>query len=145
MVIRLLTAALLLAAFAACTSQEECTKGSEFEPPLCPLNLPAIKTLTITENASKAPAETDPAVSCDSFKVDEQAVRRYFEGAKSTNANDAHHTLDYSPCYASGEVTFADGRSGRWTVSQLRSGSLIIGNAEPVILYCPTCEFAPFQ
>jgi len=30
--------------------------------------------------------------------VDEQVVRRYFELAKSTNENDAHHTLDYSPC-----------------------------------------------
>lgn len=134
-----------LATLCACAPQDECTSGSEFEPPLCPLKLPAISTLSIAENAAKAPAETDATVSCERFRVDEKSVRQYLSAAKRTDPSAAHHTLDWSPCYASGEVTFADGRKGRWTVSQLRSGSLAIGDADALTLYCPTCEFEPFQ
>ncbi len=106
MVMRTWAAAAALAVLSACASRDGCTPGSEFEPPLCPLEIPAIETITITENAAKAQADTDPAVSCESFRVDENAVRQYFAAAKLTNANDAHHTLDWSPCYATGEIDF---------------------------------------
>lgn len=132
-----------LAMLSACTSKTECTSGSEFEPPLCPLKLPPITALTIAENAAKTPAEEDSTVSCDSFKVTEDDVRRYLTQARQ--ANDAHHTLDWSPCYADGEVTFTDGGHGRWSLSQSRTGSLSVGNAEALVLYCPNCEFPPFQ
>ena len=142
---RIAALCVVLATLCACAAEDECTSGSEFEPPLCPLKLPAISTLSITENAAKAPAETDPAVSCESFRVDEKSVRKYLSAAKRTDPSAAHYTLDWSPCYASGEVTFADGRKGRWTVNQYRVGSLVIGDADELTLYCPTCEFAPFQ
>ncbi|MGH8435996.1 MAG: hypothetical protein ACRERX_16300 [Pseudomonas sp.] len=145
MVTRIAIAGLLLAGMAACTPAGRCTKGSELVPSMCPLKLPAITGVTIRENAAIAPAETNPAVSCTSFRVREEDVRRYFARARLTNANDAHHTLDWSPCYASGEVTFADGRTGGWTVSQLRTGSLVIGTDQPMVLYCPDCDFSPFQ
>ena len=104
-------AILLLAC--GCSAHTRCSIGTELMPPLCPVELPEIRTVRILENASKSPAETDPNVSCAQFRVDERIVRRYFELAKSTNENDAHHTLDYSPCHASGEVAFQDGQSGR--------------------------------
>jgi hypothetical protein len=93
-------------------------------PPLCPVELPGIRTIRILENARKSAAETDPNVSCAGFKVDEGIVRRYFELMKSTNENDAHHSLDYSPCQAAGEVVFENGQSGQWTLSQAKSGTL---------------------
>jgi hypothetical protein len=113
--------------------------------PLCPLEIPAIKTIIITENAAKAPADTDPDVSCESFRVNENTVRQYFAAAKVTDANDAHHTLDWSPCYATGEMILEDGSKGRWSLSQLKSGSLVIGDGNSQTLYCPTCAFEPFQ
>jgi len=128
-----------------CASHSNCSKGSEFVPPLCPLKLPAVRSIVITENASKDPVDADPSISCERFHVDEQGVRKYFELARSTNENDAHHTLDYSPCRAAGEVTFEDGSTGHWTLSQLRSGALTMGASRPIILYCPECNFEPFQ
>ena len=145
MVMRIWATAAALALVSACGSRYACTPGSEFEPPLCPLEIPAIKTIIITENAAKAPADTDPNVSCESFRVNENTVRQYFAAAKVTAANDAHHTLDWSPCYATGEMILEDDSKGRWSLSQLKSGSLVIGDGNSQTLYCPTCEFEPFQ
>ena len=138
-------AVLLLLLASGCSAHNKCSIGTELIPPLCPVDLPTIRTVRIVENASKSPAETDPSVSCADFRVDEQIVRRYFDLAKSTNENDVHHTLDYSPCQAAGEVVFEDGRAGRWTLSQARIGTLALMGAEPLILYCPDCAFEPFQ
>jgi hypothetical protein len=138
-------AVLLLLLASGCSAHNRCSIGTEMMPPLCPVDLPGIRTVRIVENASKSPAETDATVSCAQFSVDERIVRRYFELAKSTNENDAHHTLDYSPCQAAGEVVFEDGQSGRWTLSQARSGTLAVTGREPLILYCPDCGFEPFQ
>lgn len=139
------TVGLLVLVASGCSAHNKCAIGTEVMPPLCPVDLPGIRTVRIVENASKSPAETDPSVSCAQFIVNEQVVRRYFELAKSTNENDAHHTLDYSPCQAAGDVVFEDGQSGQWTLSRARSGTLTVAGREPLILYCPECEFAPFQ
>jgi len=122
-----------------------CTAGSEFEPPLCPLELPPIQKVKVVRNAVKSEAETNPAVRCGAFRLTPALVRRYLSQAKTTTANAAHHTLDWSPCYATGRLTFADGRSAEWSIDNLRSGSLTIEGAEPVTLYCPACGFKPFQ
>lgn len=140
-------AVMLLLCVAAGTAQAEggCTPGSEFEPRTCPLALPRIAHLTILRNAAKSIQETDPAVSCGGFRLTPKLARRYLTHAKTVDANDAHHTLDWSPCSASGEVRFADGRRGHWHIEQLRAGTLKIGDADEQILYCPSCKLKPFQ
>lgn len=145
MVIRTLTALLVSVITATVMANRRCTPGSEFEPPLCPLDLPQITTVTISKNAAKSPAETDRSIRCDSFRINEAQVRRYFAQARTTTAHDAHSTLDWSPCYATGEIMFKDGRKGHWSIDQLRSGSLAIHHAEKIVLYCPTCQFKPFR
>jgi len=144
MVNRILLPLLLCVATTAAHADSACSSGHEFEPPLCPTDLPAIRKITITKNAAKSPADSDPSTRCTSFRLRETQIRRYFEHARSTNANDAHHTLDWSPCYAAGEILFRDGRTGRWSIDQFRSGTLTIGNGEPLVLYCPDCKFKPF-
>lgn len=145
MVNRLFFAVCLFAISTTSFATDQCTKGTEFEPPLCPLKLPKIIKITIQENAAKSPADKDSSVACASFFIKKAQVRRYFANAKTTNENDVHHTLDWSPCYASGEVFFSDGRFGHWSLSQLRVGSLSINDEEKIILYCPRCKFRPFQ
>jgi hypothetical protein len=135
----------LLVLVSGCAAHSRCSVGTEVTPPLCPVDFPEVRSVRVLENASKSPAETDPNVSCDGFIVDEQVVRRYFQLTKSTNENDAHHTLDYSPCQAAGDVVFENGQSGKWTLSQARSGTLAIAGGETMILYCPDCGFEPFQ
>lgn len=133
------------ASVGASCAAARCTKGSEFEPPLCPLHLQEVSKVTIVENAAKSPAEQDKSVACDSFLIDEKHVRRYLARAMSTTESDAHHTLDWSPCYASGKITFSDGRTGEWTLDQFRQGSLVMDNEKKTVLYCPDCKFKPFQ
>jgi len=122
-----------------------CTEGSEFEPPLCPLVLPWIEKVTITENAAKAFPEQNISVTCTSFSIKEAQVRRYFSKAKITNENDAHYTLDWSPCYARGKIFFSDGRTGDWRLNQFQMGSLVINKGRKLVLYCPQCKFKPFK
>jgi hypothetical protein len=136
---------LLAIGFSAMASGR-CTAGTEFEPPLCPLKLPKVKRITITDNAAKSPAEPDASVSCEHFRINENHVRRFLSRAKTASARDAHYTLDWTPCYAAGEIEFEDGRKGRWSVDQFRSGSLSFDNTQDALtLYCPSCRFAPFQ
>lgn len=121
-----------------------CTPGTEFEPPLCPIELPAIRRVIITQNAAKSPAEQDPSVRCAGFRLAPSTVRKYLVRARATTARDAHFTLAWSPCYATGKVIFDDGRVGRWNIDQFRLGTLAVEGAEPEVLYCPDCEFKPF-
>jgi hypothetical protein len=43
------------------------------------------------------------------------------------------------------DVVFENGQSGRWTLTQARSGTLAMPVRESLILYCPDCGFEPFQ
>lgn len=144
MVNRLIAIFVLCAISTISFAKERCTLGSEFVPPLCVTALPRISQLTIEENAAKSPAEVDSSVSCADFSIKDKQVRRYFAKAKATNVNDAHHTLDWSPCYASGKIVFSDGRRGRWSIDQYRVGSLVIGDEAEIVLFCPACKFKPF-
>ena len=145
MVKSFLTGLLLCAATGMAWAEGACSPGSEFEPRTCPLDLPHIARITILRNATKSTQETDPAVSCGGFKLTPKLVRRYLTHAKTVDPNDAHHTLDWSPCSASGELLLADGRRGRWHIEQLRAGTLTIGEADEQILYCPSCKLRPFR
>lgn len=122
-----------------------CTKGSEFEPPLCPFVLPKIASVSIEENGAKAAAAQEEDIDCSTFKINQVLVRRYLSRAKQTNESDAHHTLDWSPCYASGTLKFSNGQSAHWSINQLRTGSLSVEGKDKIFLYCPTCDFKPFQ
>ncbi|WP_211453429.1 hypothetical protein [Collimonas antrihumi] len=146
MVRRLLMGIILLGVAGAAFSAERCTTGGEYEPSLCPFKLPKIEKITITRNAVKALAETDPTVSCENFRVNEKQVLRFFQLAKTTTANDAHYKLNWSPCFAGGEIVFSDGRLAYWSVDQYQAGSLGFDDKdESIILFCPRCKFKPFM
>jgi hypothetical protein len=140
-----LIAALLLCSIAAARSEDGCTPGSEFEPRTCPLELPRITRIAVLRNAAKSTQQSDLAVSCKAFRLSPKRVHHYLTHAKTVAPNESHHTLDVSPCFASGEVSFADGRRGRWHIEQLRAGRLKIGDADEQTLYCPSCKLRPFQ
>lgn len=138
---------LSLALFAADLSLANggCTNGSEFEPALCPIRLPKVRLVHIEDNGAKASASEDQDVDCSSFRMNETTVRRFFARAKEANESDAHHTLDWSPCYASGTLVFSGGKTAHWSINQMRSGSLAVDGETGMFLYCPTCNFKPFQ
>jgi len=142
---RLAVVLLVCSAAGAAWADSACTPGTEFEPSTCSLELPRITRVTILRNAAKSSQEADPAVSCKAFALTPKLVRRYLRDARTVDANDAHHTLDWSPCSASGEVHLADGRRGHWHIEQLRAGTLKIGDADEQVLYCASCKLRPFQ
>ena len=107
-------------------ARTQCTKGSEFEPPLCRLTMPRILRITVDENAAKSPLEKDESVDCSGFVLTQRQVRRYFSHAKRVPAGAGHSTLDWSACYAAGTLLLENGRSARWAISQTRVGSLTI-------------------
>lgn len=127
----------------SCASSN-CSPGSEFEPSLCASDLPPISQITIRHNAVRS-AQVSEAAHCDGFAVSDVQLRMYFSAALQVDSNDAHHTLDWSPCHASGDIRFADGSVGVWSVSQTRVGSLSIAGGDAITLYCPRCTFPPFR
>jgi hypothetical protein len=54
-------------------------------------------------------------------------------------------TLDWYPCYAAGTLTFVDGKSAHWRMSQAGTGSLSAVEGRQLFLYCPTCKRRPFK
>ncbi|MFT3930653.1 MAG: hypothetical protein QM709_10205 [Spongiibacteraceae bacterium] len=130
---------------ASCHAEEKCTEGSEFEPPLCPSAYTKVAEVKIIKNAEKLAADKSSDINCDGFVLTEPLVRKYFELAKTTNENDAHHALDWSPCISKGQIIFADGKSGVWEINQFRVGSLTVSDKKKVVLFCPQCVFPPFQ
>jgi len=128
---------------AAWAAPSACTEGTEYDPPLCPFQMPAIQSVTIKENAAKSPMEVDPAVDCSGFKVDERFVRRYLARAKLVPPEEGHHRLDWSACYAAGKLRLKNGQSASWYISQTKVGSITIDGQAQHRLYCPRCKDKP--
>jgi len=141
----ILALGLSLAASTIYAGGNDCTAGSEFEPPLCRLTLPPIRQITIAKNGMTSPADSGSAAQCARFALTTSQVRRYFAKARQTNAADVHYTLDWSPCSGSGTLDFKDGRTAHWSITQTRIGSLILDDGKEIVLYCPNCNFKPFR
>jgi hypothetical protein len=134
---------ILAACLISANANAACTKGSEFEPPSCSLKLPVIKAVVITANAARSKLDTSNS-DCRSFVLDEPKVLAFFHSARRVEKHDALHALDWSPCYASGELRFGDGTGARWQVTQSGQGTLVRGDEE-ITVFCRTCRHPPFQ
>lgn len=145
MVSKLLVLSALISMTSTSFASGGCTKGSEYEPVLCPVRISRITSVRVEENGAKAVASQDQSIDCSVFKVDAKTVKRFLSRAKEANESDAHHTLDWSPCYASGTLTFVGGKTAYWSINQLRTGSLVMEGGSRIFLYCPACDFKPFQ
>lgn len=145
MVKPLLVAAVLVLAGASCTAPKKCTEATEYVPVLCPTGLPGIASVEIQKNGVKSSIENDPKVNCSAFMMSPRGVQTFFEKSLETDERGANHTLDWSPCYASGRLTFTNGRKATWHVSQYQKGELDIdGEEKRMYLYCPDCKYSPF-
>ncbi len=126
-----------------------CTKATEFRPRLCPSGLPAVRVVHVAHMAGvvvDGPGQGPPAgADCAAFKPTARTVRRFFARAMQASESDAHHTLDVSPCGASGTLTLADGRTARWSLNEFQTGALDLVSGERMFLYCPACTFKPFK
>jgi hypothetical protein len=126
-------------------SKDKCTKGSEFVPPLCPLQLEKISRIQIKQNGARNNLVSEYThTNCSAFKLDVKKVRKFFLRAKVADQHAAHYTLDSSLCEASGTLTFASGKRARWEIGHMMDGWLVMDGHDGLFLYCPTCKFKPF-
>jgi hypothetical protein len=139
---QLLAAAFLTAASAA---RAACTEATEFEPRLCPAHLPAIRVVTIERNALQTGTEPQHDSDCSRFVLTPKLVQRFFRRARRVEDIRGEEAVERGPCQAEGRLRFADGRSARWMIEQVGTGTLWIGSSPPITLHCPNCDFRPFR
>jgi hypothetical protein len=138
MVVALLLFAATASAFVAADD------GSGTEPKMSKTHLPQISAVTIRNSGATSPSSGKPAAQCADFKLSYQEIREYIGKAAEVAEHDYFHMLDWSPCYASGEVVFKNGVTGIWAVQQYRAGSLKLSNGRTLYLYCPRCKANAF-
>lgn len=118
--------------------------GSGTEPNMRKTYLPPISTITIQTSGATSAASREPVEQCASFRLNDQEIREYIGKAAEVAEHDYFHMLDWSPCYASGEVEFKNGVTGIWAIQQYRAGSLKLSNGRTLYLYCPQCQAKAF-
>lgn len=118
--------------------------GSATEPKMRKTHLPSVSAVTIQNNGATSPASSQPSTQCAGFKLSKQEIREFLGKAAEVAEHDYFHMLDWSPCYANGEVTFKNGVTGIWAIQQYRAGSLKLSNGQTFYLYCPRCRAKAF-
>lgn len=110
-----------------------------------PTNLSAIIEITIKENGATSPASSESSETCKTFVLTKEEVRAYLRQAGEVTHHDYLHMLDWSPCYASGSVSFSNGMTGNWGINQFKAGSLQTSDGRHIYLYCPSCRAKTFS
>ena len=121
------------------------TMGTDTEVSLSPLILPSIRAINIKENGATSPAAENVDPQCKRFRLTQSNVIDYLRTAQVTTEHDYLHTLDWSPCFASGTVYFQGGVTGVWGIQQHRAGSLKLSDGRDLYLYCPKCKSRQFS
>ena len=103
-----------------------------------------IKQIKITENGMKSNAGKGEPDDCSKFKVTEKAIKEYFAKAKVVSRGAYMHEINWSACYANGEIDFANGKSGKWGVQKLRSGYLFM-DGKKYYFDCQKCRSKVFE
>ena len=114
------------------------------EPEMRNARLPSIRSLEIKEVAGRSPAAGASDEQCERFVLSKAEVQRYLRTAREVSQHDYLHMLDWSPCYMSGNVSFANGVTAVWGINHLRAGSLTWSNGRVIYLYCPDCSARAF-
>jgi hypothetical protein len=130
--------------FAVTASAAVSNDGSGTEPKMSQTHLPPISIITIRNSGATSPTSGEPVEQCTDFKLSYQEVREYIGKAAKVAEHDYFHMLDWSPCYANGEITFKNGVTGIWAIQQYRAGSLKLSNGRTLYLYCPRCQAKAF-
>ena len=101
------------------------------EPEMRDPRLPTIKSVDIKEVAARSPAASESDEQCGRFVMSLAEVRRYLRTAREVTQHDYLHMLDWSPCYVSGSVVFADGMTAVWGIMV---GVNYLGRSASIIL-----------
>jgi hypothetical protein len=137
-------AALLVSCCVWSADKAESMAGKATALTLSPLVLPQIRAVEVKENGATSPAAGEPDPQCKSFRLSKANVIEYLRRAQLVSEHDYFHALDWSPCFASGNVYFEGGLKGVWGVQQYRAGSLKLSDGREFYLYCTKCKARHF-
>lgn len=135
---RALAVFLLVIAGAAAASALASTRGD------ANARLPHIANVTITENAARSPAAAGTDETCAQFVLKKRDVMEFLARADEIAEHDYFHMLDWSPCYASGEIVFKNGRTATWGIHRYRGGSVKFTDGSIRYFTCPNCRAKAF-
>lgn len=134
----------IIIAFAISVPLVNSGEDGDTTPELHKSNLPPVSKVIVLTNGATSPAVNRKEHSCSDFQLSTQEVKAYISQTAEVSEHDYHHMLDWSPCYASGKVTFRNGLTGTWAIQQYRAGSLKLSNGRHLYLYCPECRAKAF-
>ena len=120
-----------------------CTTATEFEPSVCPIQLPSIRRIQFDQpllTGVQAPGEPD----CRSFRPTAKDVQRFLQKTGAVAERDWQHTLDWTACSVSGTARLADGRTATWQLYPTKRGRFQINGGPVIFLYCPSCKARAF-
>jgi len=72
-------------------------------------------------------------------------VQEFFRRARRVSYKEYGHDLDMSRCYATGNVVFANGDRGGWTIDRERRGLLTLSDGRNIYFYCEHCSAKVFK
>lgn len=94
-----------------------------------PYRMTAIATVVIKNNAAWEPARStsdEAAEACTEFVLTEVAVKDFFHRAKRIDSITYDGGLSISRCYATGDISFANGDHGEWEIDRMRRGRIVL-------------------
>jgi len=112
---------------------------------LLPLSLPTIQTLTVTTAGTDIRGEADKkkfpeAFSCDDFRVSQRDIEKFFKLTHAISQQDYLHAIDWVPCWASGNIHFADNTTAQWDIMMSGAGVVTFADGTQRFLFCRRCK-----
>ena len=103
-----------------------------------PYKMTAIKSVVIHENAAWDPGRStsdEPAEACRTFVLTEAEVKDFFRCAERINGMTYVGGLSISRCYATGEISFANGDHGAWVIDAERRGEIKFSDGRNIYFF----------
>ena len=122
------------------------TNDEETHGPIKPYKVASIKSVVI----KKSGAWTDEVYSdetpddCAKFKLSERDVHDFFRRAEQIDCEAFGAYYLASRCHAAGEIEFASGGRGTWTIDFERRGVLSLSDGRKLYFFCSECRSKAF-
>ena len=122
------------------------TNDEETYGPIKPYKVASIKSVVI----KKSGAWTDEVYSdetlddCAKFKLSERDVHDFFRRAEQIDCEAFGAYYLASRCYAAGEIAFANGGRGTWTIDFERRSVLSLSDGRKLYFFCSECRSKAF-
>lgn len=109
---------------------------------LRPYKITRIVSVVIKQNGKlgeKHSESNETVGECKVFKLKKHDVREFFLYARRISNYTYWNTINFSNCYAAGEIAFTNGDQGAWEIDAFRRGVLTLKDGSIIYFYCTKC------